>query len=204
MRYQQVYDASQFSQAPNGGWITEIDFRVDSIAGYPFSATLRNLQINLSTTAKVPDGLSPIFGANIGSDDTLVFGPGQLAMSSAFDGAPQAFDIKITLATPFLYNPTAGNLLLDVKNYEGADGLPRFPPGFDAESITNDAISRIYADSVNAISATQVDTLGLVTQFQMNPIPEPSPVTLLLLGGASLGLLVHRRKLGKSGQHGNR
>src|ERR1041385_3077113 len=73
MRYQQVYDASQFAETiPNEGLITEIDFRVDGPHGFGFVATLPDIQINLSTTAKGPDSLSPIFSENVGGDDTVV------------------------------------------------------------------------------------------------------------------------------------
>src|SRR5205809_5391319 len=81
MRYQQVYDASQFLKEPDGGWITDMYFRVDATSGYGFAATLQRIQINLSTTTKAPDELSPVFRENAGIDDTIVVGPGQLKIS---------------------------------------------------------------------------------------------------------------------------
>src|SRR5438045_6185284 len=45
MRFQQVYNASAFTTAiPNGGWITEIDCRVDGTFGYGFASTLPDIQ----------------------------------------------------------------------------------------------------------------------------------------------------------------
>jgi hypothetical protein len=176
MRYQQVYDAAQFSQAPTNRVITAIRFRSDSPSGHPFGGTLPNIQINLSTTAKSADSLSTNFSDNIGSNDTIVFGPGPLTMQVSFSpmGSPQGFNIQIPLATPFLYDPTAGNLLLDAKNHQGYLCLAPgdCPPPLDASVVTNDSVSRIYAESVNADSAPVVDTYGLITQFEVFPIPQ--------------------------------
>src|SRR4030088_1488125 len=61
IRYQQVYDKSQFAGFAAGGeYITQIAFRVHS-PGIPFTASISNLQVNLSTTAKTPEGLSATF-----------------------------------------------------------------------------------------------------------------------------------------------
>jgi hypothetical protein len=69
MRYQQMYDASQFSSVtPGGGYITQIAFRAASIDG-AFSATLQNVQFNLSTTADT--SLSSTFTENVGTDDMV-------------------------------------------------------------------------------------------------------------------------------------
>src|SRR2546423_1630647 len=56
LRLQQVYDSSQFSGiSQGGGWITALSFRGDA-RPQSFSSTVSNLQLNLSTTTKVPDG----------------------------------------------------------------------------------------------------------------------------------------------------
>ena len=99
-----------------------------------------NIRINLSTTSQVPDGLSNTFAENVGADDTVVFN-GALPLSSAVtgpDGGPKAFDIVITLQTPFWYDPTAGNLLLDVRNFEAAATT-----SVDAEMTEGDPISHV-------------------------------------------------------------
>src|SRR5205823_2210425 len=120
-RYQQVYSAAQFAAVSGPQLVTQIAFRPDASAGSAFTATLPNVQINLSSTSKAPDGLSTTFASNVGADDTIVHS-GPLALSSAFSGpagGPKAFDIVITLTTPFRYDPAAGNLLLDVRNFGG-------------------------------------------------------------------------------------
>ena len=102
--------------------ITRIALRPDAEAGVAFSETLSSIKIGLSTTAKAPSTLSKTFAANIGADEKVVFN-GELALSSNFSGTsqgPKDFDIVITLQQPFTYNPSAGNLLLDIRNYSGA------------------------------------------------------------------------------------
>jgi hypothetical protein len=179
-RYQQVYLASQFG---SGGLITQIAFRPDGILGLAFSVTIANIQIDLSTTAEAPDGLSTTFADNVGPDDTTVFS-GALTLSSSDTGpagGPKAFDIIINLTTPFLYNPASGNLLLDVRNFSG---LPSGAAGgFDSQSTLGDPISRVFSDSTtNSVgdATGAADTEGLVTSFAITP--EPASVGLLAMG----------------------
>jgi hypothetical protein len=82
-RYQQVYAASQFSPASGPLLITQILFRPDAISGAAFTATLPDIQINLSTTTPGPDGLSATFASNVGANDTIVRSRGALTLSSA-------------------------------------------------------------------------------------------------------------------------
>ncbi len=184
-RYQQVYDASEFSAIPNGGLITEMDFRVDEhYSG--FETTLPDIQINMSSTTKSPSSLSPVFSANIGSDDKVVFGRGQLSIASA--GVEDLLDIRIVFSSPFFYDPAAGNLLMDVRNFQGvlSSSLPIAPKPFDAVFFpANPTLAAVYADSVNADAGTE-NTFGLVTQFVVTPVPEPVSLALIFLGGAAL------------------
>jgi hypothetical protein len=188
-RYQQVYAASEFASFSGPQNITQILFRPDEFFGNAFSSTLPNIQINLSTTSKAPDRLSTAFADNIGNDDTVVFS-GPLSLSSAFTGpagGPKDFDIVINLMTPFLYNPGAGNLLLDVRNFAG--GVTTF---FDAQFQTGDSTSRRYTLGANDVNAStgSGDSLGLVTKFVTTPpskaVPEPTSV-MGLLAVAALG-----------------
>src|SRR5712671_1077842 len=64
MRYQQVFDASQFSEIRTEEVITAVLFRIDGFARSSFSWTLPRIQINLSTTIKSPGQLSTNFIEN--------------------------------------------------------------------------------------------------------------------------------------------
>ena len=170
-RYQQVYASSQFSGPIQ---ITEIRFRPDAFSGNPFSTTLSDIQINLSTTAAAPDGLSTTYANNVGADDTIVYARGPLSISSSDTGpvgGPKDFDIIITLTTPFNYNPASGNLLFDVRNYGGGTTTP-----FDAQSTSGDSVSRLTNLDVNGATGS-ADTLGLVAQF-IGPGPSINIVKL--------------------------
>lgn len=77
IRYQQVIDHTAFANYAAGGeYITQLAFRVHS-PGIPFTASISSLQVNLSTTTKAEDALSPTFAANVGADETVVF-PGRV------------------------------------------------------------------------------------------------------------------------------
>lgn len=194
-RYQQVYDKSQFAALSGPETITAILFRPDYAFGSAFSSTLPSIQIDLSTTSKTPDGLGTTFASNVGADDTVVFN-GPLSLSSAFTGpagGPKDFDIVINLMTPFLYDPTMGNLLLDVHNFSGG-----FTAQFDADSTVGDSVSRVYtyASGVGAANADFADSIGLVTKFQFaSPVPEPGSLALLATGGLPLLGLLRRRRM---------
>ena len=152
--------------------------------------------MNLSVTSKTPDALSPIFAENIGQDDTVVFGRGAITVEVFARTSPsQATTFNVFFERPFYYNPSNGNLLLDVRNYAGASLLfaqEVGKPALDAVNQSGDGVSRVYANSVSATTADASDTSGLVTRFYFDIIPEPSCITLLVVGGATL-LLVQRR-----------
>src|SRR6202011_1478767 len=171
IRYQQVFDASQFSRlSPGGGLINRIAFRGHG-PGVPFTGTVAQLQINLSTTSKSPDGLSSTFAQNVGADDTQVFsGPFQTAIT--FNGDPGNFEVVVNFTTPFFYNPSKGNLLLDIRNTEGGVEVPPNDQELDGTSATGDSVSRIYNyGDVTAATAGQTggaddkDTYGLIAKF---------------------------------------
>lgn len=159
MRYQQVFAASEFGTQPLT--ITQITFRPDGPAGNAFSTTLSNVQINLSTTSAAPDGLSSTFANNVGGDDTVVFPSGPLALSSLDTGSgPRDFDIVINLTTPFVYDPSAGNLLFDARNFSGGSTT-----AFDHQFTPSDPVSRVFG-AVGSSTGTP-DTSGLVAAFEL-------------------------------------
>jgi hypothetical protein len=199
-RYQQVYASSQFSGF--GGHpelITQIAFRPDAQFGSAFSSTLPNVRIDLSTTHAVPGSLSSTFANNVGPNDQVVFS-GPLHLSSSFTGppnGPKAFDITIPLQHPFLYNPSQGNLLLDVRNF-GGGSTTQFDATFNFGSNSSRAFT-ITSNGVNDPTGL-TDNGALVTQFtgtlptSGGGVPEPSTLALFGVGAASLVVRRWRRR----------
>ena len=171
IRYQQVFDASQFSRLnPGGGLINRIAFRGHG-PGVPFTATVAQLQVNLSTTSKTPDGLSSAFAENVGPDDTQVFS-GPLSAAVTFTGDPTNFEVVVNFTTPFFYDPAKGNLLLDVRNSQGSVEVPPNDQELDGTSTGGDSVSRVYnygdvtgAKAGQSGGIDEKDSYGLVTKF---------------------------------------
>lgn len=180
---QMVYGSAHFPQ-DIALIITELRFRPDASAGYAFTTTLANIQFNLSTTTRNPDGLSSTFANNVGFDDTIVFS-GALNISSQFTGppgAPRDFDIIIPLSTPFLYNPAAGNLLLEVRNFSGSAAASPLGGG----SVPGDQASRLGGGLATPTGGA--DSGVEVAQIVYTPTNQPPvpPQPLLLLRGPYL------------------
>ncbi|MFW9263298.1 hypothetical protein [Nostoc sp. CALU 546] len=181
-RYQQVFGASEFASLSEPQLISQIAFRPDADFGDAFSSTLPNILINLSTTTSAPDNLSNTFADNVGVDNITVFS-GALSLSSADEGpasGPKNFDIVIDLQNPFLYDPTKGNLLLDVKNFVGGSTNQSFDAQGNLDTANGDSnsVSRQWSLDPNSATAQGEDTIGLVTKFtfksEMVSVPEPS------------------------------
>lgn len=182
-RYQQIYAASQFSALAGPQMITQIAFR-PAVNQAAFTHTDSRIQFDLSTNTSAVSSLSSTFAANVGPNDQVVY---NAAFTFTSAGHPASgtgpFDIIVPLTTPFLYNPAAGNLVLDIRNFD-----PAFTGFLD---LGGDPSTRlVFVDGSTTAATGTVQPFGLVTQFTFAPVPEAStPVSLgLLLLGASLRL----------------
>ena len=165
-RYQQVFASSDFDSLDAPLLITAITFRPDKDQ-MPFLYTHPDIQINLSTTTSAPDFLDATFADNVGTDDTIVVNRGPLTLSSLSTGpvgGAMTFDIVVPFETPFLYDPEAGNLLLEVRRYVGS-GVEIF---LDASISDTDTVSRAFGSPVDTSTASNVSTTGVVAQFTFN------------------------------------
>ena len=160
-REQDVYGASYFPTQTI--IITGIRFRPadDSIVGNAFTNTISHIQFSLSSTPAAPDQLSSTFAANTGTNVTTVFN-GALPLSSQFVGpaqGPKAFDMTVNFTTPFVYDPTSGNLLVDIQDF--SDELTT---STDGQNEGNDLSSRLSAVDPNATSGNP-DTSGVILEI---------------------------------------
>jgi len=167
------------------------------------------VEILMGITQRNPDGLSTTFADNSDGGMTTVYPRSPLGFGAGGRGSLAS----IILQAPFLYDPNAGNLLLEVRNYERIP--PPYQPVFvsgplDAWEISGDAVSRVYAYDVNATNGV-ADTLGLTTYLVVTPVPKLAialvssnllfrwslaPVEFMLQQSAVLGLGVEWQPAG--------
>lgn len=174
-RYQQVYLASEFAVWTEPTPITALAFRPDLPSGSAFEKTLADVQIELSVTSRTPATLAEAFDANVGTMPIVVVSRGPLSLSSQYTGSgedPRDFDIVIPFDGAFVYDPSAGNLLLDVRLFDQGGTLPtqaRFDRALEATVVNR---MFCFADcSVDDVTGSLQSPGGLVTRFTA---PEPA------------------------------
>jgi hypothetical protein len=161
MRYQQIYSASQFSSA---GVIDAIRFREDPAFSGNFTASF-NMKITLSYAANTVNTASAVFANNIGAGAVTVF-DGVATLSDTVSGSnPRPFDFVIDVANLFRYDPSQGDLLVDISMRNS----PAIGVAFDAVSAPSSSglTTRIYQTDVNATTGQGPFDSGLVTRFDM-------------------------------------
>ncbi len=185
VRVMQIYGASQFAALSGPVLITQLAYRPDTSPG-PSGPRSLNLQLFASTTSRSVAGLSSTFAENIGADNTLVFSGTwtQVTANLPGPGNTRQFDIELPLTTPFYYDPQAGNLVLDFQVSSGSG------PAIRRDAVSGDPTVNFVA-AIGSPTATTGEVLGFgfVTQFTVQPVPEPSAFALASLG--ALGLLGH-------------
>ena len=171
-RYQQVYDASLFSTPILIDTISFFNKNYD-----PGNIAAANYTIKLSTTGKAVNGLSNNFADNLGANNKTFF--------EGFLSGPIT-DGKFSITgNSFLYDPSQGNLLLDVFK-DG--GIFDFSTYLDYTPYSNGSFSRLYSFD-NGPSGDTNNNYGLVTEFSGNSNPEPVPEPASALGLLALGAM---------------
>jgi hypothetical protein len=155
-RAQQLYSAAYF---PTGELlISELRFRPHGVTGSPFYSKAPMIQINISVTRRSAEALSTVYAENTGVNERLVF-RSPIAFESRFEGppgGPKTFDIRIPLTTPYLYDPSQGNLLLDLRNFGGSAACP-----ISGQAVALDGCARVtgyLGDSFGSVD-TGVDAV---------------------------------------------
>jgi hypothetical protein len=172
-RLQQVYSATEFSVlAGRTGRIDGLSFRMDASTTQSFVGIWPGVTLALSTTARNPDNLSPVFEENAGADFTFVYGGSLTIIATYIPDEPRMFQIDIPFTTPFFYDPLRGNLSLQFVSSSGPTNL-----FLDGQSTFGDSVGRVTGPNATMGS---VDTFGFITRFNITPIPEPSTLALAI------------------------
>ena len=166
VRWLHIHDASEFGALSGPSFLTQFAYRPDRILGQSGPRSW-NLRIFASTTRRSVDELSTTFAENLGTNNTLVF-DGTVNVTTGNlpgPGNTRQFDYVVPFTTPFLYDPAAGNLVLDLQIVGNGSALT-----FDTVLSVDPAIGRIFSFSS---STATTGTIGVphVTQFTFEPPP---------------------------------
>ena len=166
--YQQVYAAQNFS-GPIG--ISAVNFYHTAFVTELDSIATGTYRVYLSTTGAAVDGLNTTnFDANAGANEMLFF-------SGTLGGAVGGV-LALSGSTPFLYDPSDGNLLLEIRaEYTGF----QFGASIYLDAMNGDA-NGIFSRAQDYVTGNA--GYGLVTGFTTTP--EPPAAATVLLAGATL------------------
>lgn len=201
-RVQEVFSSSFFSTGLQ--LISAIQFRPTPGAtpsGFlGDTVNVSDIQVRLATTSFLDESgtpLSPTFATNLGLAAQTVFS-GALNLQTAAAGSPvRDFDYTITLQTPFLYNPAAGNLLLDVliPTTATVSGTGFGFIAFDSVNTLNDGIYSVLDINNGAALVGTPDTSGAIARFvSVSAVPEPETYAMMIAGLGVMGFFARRRK----------
>jgi len=176
-RYQEVYSSSAFAGPIN---ILAVTFFNTTSTFPPESnaVTSGTYTFSFSTTSKLVGGLDTAnLNNNVGANSQIFF-------SGAQGGPLLGTEFKVTGTTPFTYDRSLGNLLLNIDMSSLGTDTFAF---FDFDSGPSVVLSRAF----NGVPPETSN--GLVTRFEFSAVPEPGTLLLLASGLTALGVGFWRR-----------
>lgn len=178
--FQTVYSGAAFGVSPVS--ISTISYFLADVGISGPGLNTSTYTITLSTSVNPVGSLSSNFADNVGPDVATFY--------VGIPAVPATAGWFTFSGSPFAYNPTAGDLLVDIQttgnnfiysSYEGS--------GFNAQ--------RLYSFAVNDVSG-QVNSPGyhIVTQFNAAAVPEPAAWAMMVIGFGMVGAVVRNRSRG--------
>ena len=169
-RIQYLYDAS-FFDAENPIEIRGISWRPDALEG-AVEATDTEVVVKLSTVAKT--SLVSQFAHNTGDDEREVYrGPTSINATDKMD--PRKFSLPIEFQNAFRFDPTEGNLLVDV-TFSGFDKTWTV----DNQEFS-DGKTRLIVGGANASKSFRSWNIVAPMEFNVHSVPEPPKCSLPFL-----------------------
>jgi uncharacterized protein (TIGR03437 family) len=180
LRLQEIVGRGQFD-AP----IVITGFRLRSGVGTgAVTFNQPSVKLTLSTTQKFPNTSnghelpSLIYASNVGPDAKTVYNAALSGSSPGCRGpAPCPFDLAVPFTAPFSYDPTKGNLLVDIV-LSPASGTPT--GSLDAVAFTDTTSSSVATVAGDATSAAgQLTLAGFVLGLDIAQGPTPTVTGIL-------------------------
>jgi hypothetical protein len=166
IRIQWMFDSSQFPALAGPAYLTGFASRPDRTPGASGPKTI-TVRVSASTTTRSLAQMSTRFSENVGANSTLVF-DGTLALSSENlpgPGNTRQFDYAYPFTTPFLYDPAAGNLVVELQIVHATGPSIRF------DAVTGSPVVRNLS-APNAPTATSGQFYEApVLRFTFEPVP---------------------------------
>jgi hypothetical protein len=122
-----VFPAADFAALGNKPhWLVDWSIRPDHLTS-PRTVHFPDNEVRLSTTGRGPENLSLNFDDNLGSDVMQFYrGPLVADIDDTSPGPREFYDVDHPAGvTPYLFDPSQGNLLLDWIGWLGASPSPR-------------------------------------------------------------------------------
>jgi hypothetical protein len=195
------FKAASFGSAPMT--ISAASFRYDAQVSDFYFPTMdfnfgSDFLVQIGTATNSMANRSTTFAANLGADtETVLSGAQTITMAvDGHAGQTKGFGITFNFLTPFNYDPSKGDLVLDmylpdVGLYADMDYVPDYVPAASQLGV-------VYAGDHSATGG--VYSGGPVTQFTFAPlvaggVPEPASWALMIAGLGGVGAALRRRRL---------
>lgn len=192
-RIQFLFPASDFANLPESQrWLVAFNYRADQSQTEDVLWEFDEIELWFSTTTTDNSTLSTIFADNHGPDKTLVHSGAysyQYLGGPATSG-PREFAEGMRFQTPFYYDPTKGNLLVEQVHRRASN--PVISPTSDVVPTPGFTIVGAGFD----LNATSGELFTSLPPTRFTFVPEPSGGLMAGAGAACLASIWRRRKLG--------